>query len=401
MPAETETSPPAGKNAFTAAFEKAMEGATDDLNTPPDGEKADETPTKKEEQKQEKPPEGEKKSATPRELFKKPEVEKKAETPAETKSVADEIATPDFKNDTKAKSGWEQLKGKLKEYEGLAKTHETKAKELAAKLAEYEPLKTQLAEREAKLKEYDEIVARARIEDHPDFRKEFIDGREKLISRAKEIIEDAGGDAKAVETALNLKGKARVDALEAVSENLGKFQTGMLGQVIRELTDLDARAQEKREKAKDSYKQLQEQDQQRKSEEAARRAQTRAGEFDETTRRLRGELEVLKHADGHDEWNARADRIVREARAFVDEHPSADIEAEILSRAVPAYRDLFIQADERAEKLAVENARMAEELKTIHSKRPSLNGRTAQSGGADKSSRTPFTDTFKEHVGES
>lgn len=394
--AETATAPE--PSPFAAALDKAFASA------PAINEPGDAPPEKKEAPKEPKqetpkaPDAGDKKTATPRELFKKPEPEKKVETPPEPKSAVDQIAPPDFKGDKKAENAWTAIKGEATKFEGLAKTHEQRAKELEAKLAEYEPLKTQLAEREAKLKEYDEIVARARIEEHPEFRKEFVDGREKLMTSAKTIVEESGGDPKAIETALNLKGKARVDALEAISENLGKFQSGRLGRVIDELTDLDDRAQVKRDKAKESYKQLQEQDQQRKSEETARRAQTRAAEFDETTRRLSGELEVLKHADGHDEWNARADRIVREAKAFVNEHPNADIEAEILSRAVPAYRDLFIQADARAEAAEKKAAEMEKELKAIHSKSPSLVPRS--NGTNSGETPRPFMAALKATVGE-
>lgn len=396
MPADAPANP------FTAAFDKAMETAPEI----PDDKTESGPPPKKEEPKQEpkKEPVAEpKKEATPRELFKKTEPAKASETPTEPKSAVDDIAPPDFKGDKKALAGWEALKKEAKTHEAAAKAAETRAKEHEAKLAEYEPLKTQLAERDAKLKEYDEIVARARIEEHPEFRKEFIDGRDKLMTSAKTIVEESGGDPKAIETALNLKGKARVEALEAISENLGKFQSGRLGRVIDELTDLDDRAQAKRDTAKKSYEAMQEQTRQREAQETTKRQQGRAAEFDETTRRLRGELEVLKKVDGHDEWNARADRIVKEAKAFLDEHPDADPEAEILARAVPAYRDLFLGADERAEKAEKKVAEMEKELKAIHSKYPSLNGgRTVTSpSGSRDGSKTPFTDAFKDHVGES
>lgn len=390
----TETAPE--PSLFAAKLSEAFAAAPmiDEAGKAPSEKKE---PTK--EPAKEPPKETEaKKTGTPKELFKKPEPVK-AETPPEPKSALDEIAPPDFKGDTKAKAGWDALKKEAKAHEVAARAAEARAKEHEAKLAEYEPLKGQLAERDAKLKEYDEIVARARIEEHPEFRKEFIDGRDKLMTSAKTIVEESGGDPKAIETALNLKGKARVDALEAISENLGKFQSGRLGRVIDELTDLDDRAQAKRDTAKKSYEALQEQEKHRAAEEATKRQQGRAAEFDETTRRLRGELEVLKKVDGHDEWNVRADRIVKEAKAFLDEHPDADPEAEILARAVPAYRDLFLNADERAEKAEKKVAEMEKELKAIHGKSPSLtargNGQTTES-----STNRPFMASLKATVGE-
>lgn len=397
MPADAPANP------FTAAFEKAMETAPE---IPGDTTSEGAPPPKKEEPKQEpkKEPVAEpKKEATPRELFKKSEPERKTETPPEAKSAVDEIAPPDFKGDKKALAGWDALKGKAKEYETTAKTHEAKAKELETKLAEYEPLKTQLAERDAKLKEYDKIVTRARLEDHPDFRKEFVEGRQKVVDRAKSIIEESDGDPKAIETALNLRGKARAEALREVSKDLDSFQAGRLGRAIDELNDLDERAQAKRDAAQDSYKQLQEQEKQRAAEESAKRQQGRAAEFADTLRRLRGELEVLQKVDGYDDHNAKADQIAKEAKDYCDEHPDADPEAELLARAFARQRDLYLNAEERAEKAEKKVAEMEKELKAIHSKYPSLNGGrtvTAPSGSRD-GSKTPFTDAFKEHVGES
>src|SRR5690606_10689638 len=118
---------------------------------------------------------------------------------------------------------------------------------------------------------------------------------------------------------------------------------------IDELTDLDDRAEQKRAKAKESYEQLQEQSRQKEIETRTEQMIRRKAEFEDTAKRLRDSLEVLQKSDGHDDWNSRADRIVREAQAFCDEHPNADIEAEILARSIPAYRDLFLEADTRAE----------------------------------------------------
>lgn len=334
------------------------------------------------------------KSSTPRELFKKSDATTTTKTDPEP-PVADEfdkIAPPDLKDD-KSKSGWESLKVEGKRWKGEAQTAAAKLKELEMKLAEYEPLKGQLAEREAKLKEYDEIVTRARIEDHPEFRREFVDGREKVVNRAKSIIEESGGDAKAIERALNLpRGKARVDALREAMTELDSVQSSQLGRAIDDLNDLDERAQAKRDTAKESYAKIQEQDKQRAMETQSQRAHARGLEFESTVREMRGTLEVLNKADGHDDWNARSESIVKEAKAFVDEHPGADIRAEILARSLPAYRDLFLQSDARVTELEKKNADMEAELKKIHGKSPSLAGRTTSTQSSGEKSAKPFSE---------
>lgn len=391
---ETATAPSTEKavSPFAAKLAEAFK------ETPEAVETSTETITepKKEAPKKETPAvePADKKTATPRDLFKKSDAATAAKAADEAPAADefDKITAPDFK-DEKGKKGWEAQKAEGRKWKGEAQTAATKLKELEARIAEYEPLKGQLAERDAKLKEYDEIVSRARIEDHPEFRKEFIDGREKVVGRAKSIIEESGGDAKAIERALNLpRGKARVDALAEAMSELDSVQASRLGRAIDDLNDLDERAQVKRDNAKESYAKLKEQEQQREMEAKSQRAQSRGLEFDGTVREMRGTLEVLNKADGHDEWNARADSIVKEAKAFVDEHPGSDIKAEILSRALPVYRDLFLQSDAKVTELEKKNAEMEAELRKIHGKSPSLAGRTTstQSGG-DKSSK-PFSE---------
>lgn len=366
---------------FAAALEKAFEQSTPE----PAKETAKEPEPKKE-------PEAEK-ITTPRDLFKKKDAEKAGEPVAEEpKSAVDAIAPPDFKNDSKARAGWDALKKEAKAAEAAARTEAAQRKELEARLAEYEPLKKQLEERDTKLKEYDEIVARARIEEHPDFRREFIDGRSKLITKAQQIIEESGGDAKAVETALNLKGKPRVEALREIAGELDNFQSGRLGRVIDELTDLDERADAKRAKSKESYEELQKQTKQKELETVEQRNRARKTEFEEVSRRLRGELEVLTEVAGNDQWTTRAKSIVQEAREHVEAHPEADIEAEILARSIPAYRDLFLQADKQVEAHEKKIKELEDELKSIHGKSPSLANR-----GNGSSTTKPvrgFSETF-------
>lgn len=371
------------QSPFAAALEKSIQGGA--------AEAPDATPTPEPKGAKETPAAPDKKSDTPRELFKKPDTKPDAAKPDATEADEfDKIAAPNFK-DEKGKQGWEAQKAEGRRWKGEAQTAAAKLKELEAKISEYEPLRTQLAERDAKLKEYDEIVARARIEDHPEFRREFIDGREKVAGRAKSIIEESGGDPKAIEHALNMpRGKARVDALKEAMEGLDSVQSSRLGRAIDDLNDLDERAQEKRDKAKASYAELQEQEKKRDIEAKSQRAQSRGIEFDDTVRRLRGTLEVLNKADGHDKWNERADTIVKDARTFVDEHPNADIEAEILARSIPAYRALFLESDATVTKHEAKIAELEAELKKIHSKSPSLTGRTATSSSGDKPSR-PFS----------
>lgn len=388
-PEVTPAADTTAKTPFAAKLEEAFK-AQEVQAAEPKPEPAKEPAKAKE-------PAPEPKSTTPRDLFKKPEAKAAESEPArvEPKSALDEIIAPEFK-DEKGKKGWDALKTEAKRWETEAQQLKREAEERKASGRDSESLEAKLAEAQKTLKEYDEIVSRARLDDHPAFRKEFVDGRQKIVDRAKSIIEESDGDAKAIETALNLKGKARAEALREASANLDSFQAARLGRAIDELNDLDERAQAKRDAAKKSYDEIREQERQREIEEGASRSKKRSVEFSEVSRRLTDGLEVLKKVDGFDDWNARADRILKESREYVDANPGADIEAEILSRAVPAYRDLFLESDSAREAAEAKAAKLEAELKAIHGKNPSLAARAASQSGGKTDSKRPFSEALSQ-----
>lgn len=393
MPEAAEATAPEAKpqSPFAAALDKAFADPEAAKTATPEAKK--EAPAPKKEDEPSKPAE-DKKSGTPRDLFKPKSEAKPGDSTPETKSAIDEIAAPEFK-DEKGKKGWDALKGEAKNWEAKAKQFEREATERKTSGRDTEALEARVAELQKQIKDSEDLVARVRLDDHPAFRREFIDGRQKVIDRAKSIVEEGDGDPKAIETALNLKGRARAEALREASKDLDTFQAGRLGRAVDELNDLDERAQQKRDAAKKSYDDLKEQERQRGIEDSATSARKRGIEFDEVSRRLTDGLEVLKQADGFDEWNARAKRIISEARAHVDTHPQSDIEAEILARVVPAYRDMFVEADRRAEELEDKLKEREAELTAIHNGGHSLKSRGASNGSVAKTeTKRPFSESF-------
>jgi len=370
----TETAEPPAKpltTPFSAALGKSFTEAANAGKEPVVTEVKEKPPVE-----EVKPKEG-----TPKDLFKNPD--------AEPKSAFDDIAAPEFK-DEKGRKGWEAQRAEGKKWEQQAQALEKQISEWKAAGRDPEALEKKLAEKESKLTEYSDLVARARIETHPEFKREFIDGREKLVNRAKTLIDAAGGDGAAVAKALNLTGKAREDALTEHAEGLNQLQAGRLGNILDELSSLDERAEEKRSKAQESYAEIQERERLKQIDERANLVKRRSLEFDDTVKQLRGQLEVLNPAEGHDEWNKRAEEIIQGARAYVEQNPTADIEAEIRARSMMAYRGLFIQADKAVEERDAEITKLKAELKAIHGKSPALNGRGSAAPSTGDSKR-PFS----------
>lgn len=369
--------PKAGtKPGFTEAFKTALVTDFDDPDKTPEIKPA--APKQPEKSEAAKP-------VIPSELIKK-------ETPAEpAKSELDSIPEP---TDEKAKSGFKTLREKAKAFETKANELEKKIVEFEAKGKDSEGLQAKLADLEKKNAEYLEIVTRSNVENHPDFQKQFVEGRQNLIKRAQTIIEESGGDKNSIATALNLRGKARVDALREAASELDGFQQGRLGKVIDELSDLDEQADTKIAESRKTWETMQASDKDKTAKQHQEFAHSVQTSFETTAKRLRGELEVLAHVEGNDAWNQQADNIVKEAQSFVETNKDlpTSMEVAIWGKAGPVYREAFLAERKQNEANEKRIAEMTAELKGIYNKTPNLNaGKTT---GAVPAKKMGFLERF-------
>lgn len=371
---QTEAKP----SSFSAALEQAFKDTPVADAPPAETPKADTPPPES------KTPPKEQSKTPPDELFKKPD------TP---KSQVDEIGEPP-KLDAKGKAGWEALKQSAKEEASKRAALEKQIEEWKSKGRDPETLEKQLAERDKRLSEYEERVARADLELTDSFKRDIIEPRQKELARAKALAEEMEVNPDEVKDALNLKGKARSAALRELGIDP---DGGRISRITDRLDELSEKAESERANAKQSLAQRQEQERLRQIAEHGELVKRKFLEFDDTTRRLKSELEVLNRAEGHDEWNARSESIVKNARDYMDANPHADPEAVIRANAMSAYRDLFLAERDAS---AAKDAKMAEmeaELKAIHSKSPGMRGGGTQ---APVGAKRTFSQQISEAFGQ-
>lgn len=381
---EPKTSP------FAAALDKAFATVPkDDVLEKTTTEKpaqAKET-EKVEKPKEEKAAKIENERKVPEQLFKKQDVpEKKVET--ESKSEIDAIIEPTFK-DEKGKAGWTALREKAKSFEQKATELEAEIAAHEAKGKDAEALQARLDALEKEKAEMSDLVSRARVEIHPEFRKRYIDDRANLVTRAQKIIEESGGDAKLIETALNLQGKARVEALREVAGDLDNFQSGRLGRVIDELTTLDEEKNAKLANSDNYHKELQKQESENLRKQQSEYQQTASKAFDSTATKLGDELEVLRKVEGLDWWNEQREVILKDARNFYEKNDdlSAAAKVSIQSHAAPIYRDLFLKERDAHNVSTKKITELEKELKGIYDKNPSVTGRKSSGDNGEKKGR--------------
>lgn len=362
-------------------------------------------PVKETTQQVQKQPEAKKdepKSRIPDSLFdpvKKDPDPKKDEPAKAAESEIDKIQRPDFKS-PKAAEQWDSLRAKASEYEKKAADLEKKMAEREAKLAELDGKSKQAAELEAKYAEMEkkhresmELVQKVNIELDPDFRRTFVDGRNKLIDHAKTIVEESGGNPRDIETALNLTGKSRVDALAEIAESMNSFQQGRLGRVIDSLTDLDKTAAEKRSNPEQYLSQRQQEEQQRAITAKEERAKHMNISYEEALSKAASEIEVLRRVEGMPEWNEQAENIMRKAKENWNGQLDMTSAASkfIAAEAMPVFRQLFLEQRKEASDWKQKYEQASEELAAINSNRPGMRTRSAAASSGkemDFASRT-------------
>lgn len=331
----------------------------------------------------------------PDNLFKKETLAKPVE------SEIDKITEPTFRTEGE-RTNFKALRDKAKDYETKTRAGETKIAELEAKIKEVEArggdtekLSSRLVEMEKKTAEYEELLAKTNIEEHPAFKKQFVEGRAKIVDRAKKLIEEAGGDVVAITTAFNLRGKARFDALREVASELDGFQQGRLGKCIDELSELDETADSKRASAKQAYQEMQENDRQQSERGRQEFTVTARKAFESATKSVG--LEVLTKIDGNDWWNKQADEIQENARKFYEGNNSLDTAAQtaLKAHAMPVYRNLYLEERKEVETLNSKVAELQKELKGIHSRSSAPLGGKKLGGESAKTARNPFSEAVR------
>jgi len=340
------------------------------------------------------------KGKIPEELFNAP-AKKDDPTPV---PVTDEletskIAKPEFK-DPKRAAQWDELHGKASTFEKQAKENAKKATELEAKIKEFEAkgkdteaLQTKLVDLEKQNQEYLALVRQVNVELDPEFRAKHIDGRKKLIDAAKTIVDESGGNPSDVETALNLTGKARVEALATVADGMSSFQQGRLGRIIDELSNLDAEALSKRTSPDKYLEQRAKEEEARQFKEVEERNRIANSAYESAVQKASSELEVLRRVEGMDEWNKQGQEILSKAKELWTSNRDPEVAARkiIDGFSAPVYRQLFL--DQRTENASIrkELEEAKAELKKLYGNGPRINGSPSSNNGAPMDFATQAT----------
>ena len=378
-PTESKSSP------FNAALENAFNG---DNALPVETESKSEEPAKvsKESTK-----------SVPDALFKRPDSDTRpVEESLPEKTALDEIAEPP-RLDSKGKAGWEALKKTAREESIKRAELEKQIEEWKSKGRDHETMEKALSDRDQKLLEYEAKVARFDLESSESFQREIVEPFNREIQRAKAFADEVDANPEELSEALSLVGKARANALRDMGLDLDPVQSGRLGRIIEKMDELHERAESERSNAKMFLDQRAERERLDKLSEHGEFVKTKFLQFEDTTKQMRSRLEILNQVDGHHDWNTKSRGVVESARAYIQDNPYADVEAVIEAKAMPVYRELFLETREREAALESKVAEMEKELKAIHGRSPSL---TQRGHAAATGNSRPFSSMIAEAFGQ-
>ena len=378
-PTESKSSP------FNAALENAFNG---DNALPVETESKSEEPAKvsKESTK-----------SVPDALFKRPDSDTRpVEESLPEKTALDEIAEPP-RLDAKGKAGWEALKKTAREESTKRAELEKQIEEWKSKGRDHETMEKALSDRDQKLLEYETKVARVDLESSESFQREIVEPFNREIQRAKAFADEVDANPEELSEALSLVGKARANALRDMGLDLDPVQSGRLGRIIEKMDELHERAESERSNAKMFLDQRTERERLDKLSEHGEFVKTKFLQFEDTTKQMRSRLEILNQVDGHHDWNTKSRGVVESARAYIQDNPYADVEAVIEAKAMPVYRELFLETREREAALESKVAEMEKELKAIHGRSPSL---TQRGPAAAAGNSRPFSSMIAEAFGQ-
>lgn len=244
-------------------------------------------------------------------------------TEAETKPPVEDDPLKEF-GDAPKPGHWKQAKEKIGKLDA-------ELRELRAKKSEADPLVTEklttletrlkereaaFAERERELAEYKDAMAALNVELDPQFRREFIDGRKKLVEGAAAKIKNYGGNPEALADALAMPEGKRRDA--AIEEALEPLETDTAKDKVRryvsEIEALDERRAEKMGNPQQAYEELERKTVAQRQKDAEAAEQLKEAEFERITRDLHKSAPTLGPVDetleGGKDWNA----AIRQAR---------------------------------------------------------------------------------------
>lgn len=206
----------------------------------------------------------------------------------------------------------------------------TKVKAPQVDTEQLEALKKQNAE-------LDEIVKRTAIEHHPKFKAHYDDGKEQLISTAKDIVGEKL--AKDVEKLLR---NPSDEAFDKLQEEIGSFNAAQVAAIASQIKKLDTERAHELKNSKAAYSEVMKRQQEQAQEQQERHVKQLESAAEKAIKGAAQEI-VFREAEGEDDWNKGVQERLQNIRNIVKDDLNPTDKAQLAMQAMAGhkYRELF------------------------------------------------------------
>lgn len=300
----------------------------------------------------------------PPELF-KPKEPEPVKTDAEKQAEHDAMVKEQTKGmSPKAADRFREIAKRAFESEQKAIKADALEKELTA--LKSSTVVKDLEERIAKLsqqnEEWDKLVQKHRLAEHPKFKAHYDAKIEEAIKGVKDLV----GKEHEVEIDQLLRlppSASRLERLNEIADSLPSIQSSAIGAAV---ATVDAVARERQQKLENAKAELQAE--QKANEETFKSTEEKrvaelSKAWEVVQQRLKDPktgLELFREVDGNEEWNKSVRERFEQARDIFSKGVNVESLAEITAMAValPKYRDLFYMQKAMTEKLKAKVAEL-------------------------------------------
>lgn len=304
---------------------------------------------------------------------------------------------------------WEKARGAIatqgKTISELTKTTADLTRQLAEAKATPAGNPAREAELQKQLDEYKDAIVGINVEYSPEHRREFIEGRATLVTKASEKLIAFGGDGPALEKALKMpESRARTEAIKAAMGDLDTVEAGRVMGFITEIDKLDDRRAEVQRDPQGAWSKLQEAEKARATEAATKVAEFKQKTFETVSKSLPDKFFLLRTVDESLPDAAAHNAGVEQMKAAAFEllgdkaKPEDLVEAAYAKQLLPKVQTLWL-----ADRTELKAARAA--LKEYEGAEPGFRGgkapeKTAAEAQLEKTPGQIFTESLQKSRGD-
>lgn len=219
-----------------------------------------------------------------------------------------------------------------------------------------------IAELEKRLTDMSSVTEKVALQEHPAFQQQFVVPRQQMMGAAKDIVDMADGDFNSFESMLSLTGKARVQAVDTLMEQIeSPTLKTQLGQLIYQIETLDRNKAQVMQDVKGNYERLQMQERAQRHQQIEQEEKRTLTQVDATIAELRDKagFEFYREAPGNEAWNKIVDNARKQAAYILTKaSPEEATAAAALAPLTPLYRQAYLTQSKKVKALEAELAEL-------------------------------------------